>query len=123
MQVKNRNRRLIDRGPTNRRRQVVCRDHIVVITQRPKELLRYSFVVINNQYSRFHGRYSVNQKLCEGGWGSRTLFTIAMTIPKLHRPREWDDQNKIRPTAMVPSSEHLTQMDRGMSTTEDDQWQ
>jgi hypothetical protein len=30
-------------------------------------------------------------------------------------------RSKIRPTAMVPSSEHLTQMDRGMSTTEDDQ--
>ena len=41
-----------------------------------------------------------------------------MTIPELRRPRDGDDQNKIRPTAMVPSSEHLTQMDRGMSTTE-----
>src|SRR6185503_5887897 len=110
MQVKDRNSRLIDRGPTHCRWQIVCRDHIIVITQRPKELLGYSFVVINNQYSRFHGRYSVNQKLCEGGWGSSTLLTIAMTIPELRRPRDGDDQNKIRPTAMVPSSEHLTQM-------------
>jgi hypothetical protein len=40
-----------------------------------------------------------------------------MTVPELRSSRDRWDQNKIRPTAIAPSSEHLTQKDRGMSTT------
>jgi len=54
VQAEDRNGGLINGGPAHGRWQVVCGDNFVFVAERPKKLLGYSFVVINDQNSRFH---------------------------------------------------------------------
>src|ERR1700738_4855502 len=55
MEVKYGNRRLINRGPSDRGRHVVGSHYVVVITQRPKQLLRNGIIIVDDQDSGLHG--------------------------------------------------------------------
>ena len=57
LQVQYTNIGLVESGPPNRGLQIVCRHYVVLITQRPVELLRDLRVVVNYQNPRLHRFY------------------------------------------------------------------